>query len=151
MRAIVGTLLSLVGLVLMVLALVAGRTPGFMEDYHLMMLNTSGLGQNIIPTGDKMPTPCKHGGLLGKICESTTSRAKDAITSGLEDLIENDIAGKLAESLGIQQWYSLHVMNLCEGTFANVTGAYNATNCTKPLKTRIIPALVLVPDPSTNH
>lgn len=134
MRAIIGMLLASVGFVLTVLTLVADRTRGFMEDYHLIMLNTSGLGQDIIPTGDKTPT-CKHGGILGKICESATSRAGDA----LEDLIGNDAAGKLAETLGIQQWYSLHVMNLCEGTFLDATGAYNTTNCTEPLQSRIAP------------
>ncbi|KAL2106397.1 hypothetical protein VUR80DRAFT_6780 [Thermomyces stellatus] len=105
-----------------------------MEDYHLIMLNTSGLGQDIILAGDSMPA-CKRGGILGKICESATSKAGDV----LEDLVEDDVAGNLAETLGIQQWYSLHVMTLCEGTFDS-TGAYNTTNCTEPLKSRITPA-----------
>lgn len=134
MRAIIGVVLSSVGVVLTVLGLVAGRTPGFMEDYHLIMLNTSGLGQDIILAGDSMPA-CKRGGILGKICESATSKAGDV----LEDLVDDDVAGNLAETLGIQQWYSLHVMTLCEGTFDS-TGAYNTTNCTEPLKSRITPA-----------
>lgn len=95
-RAIIRMLLASVSFVLTVLALVAGRSRGFIEDYYLIMLNASGLGQDIILTGDETAT-YKHSGILGKIYKSVTSRARDA----LEDLIENDTARKLAETLGI--------------------------------------------------
>ena len=36
--------IAVVVLVLTVLALMAGQSPGFMEDYHILLLNTSTLG-----------------------------------------------------------------------------------------------------------
>ncbi len=52
---------------------------------------------------------------------------------------EDDIADKLADDLGIKQFYSLHAMDTCEGYFtpnATTPGAgYNVTNCTAPLQT----------------
>jgi hypothetical protein len=39
-----------VSLVLTVFALIAGKNPGFMEDCYIIMLKTSELGQNLIPT-----------------------------------------------------------------------------------------------------
>ena len=54
-------------------------------------------------------------------------------TDRLNDLL-NGAADKLADELGISQWYSFHVMNVCQGDFApnvTVSGAwYNTTNCT---------------------
>ena len=33
------------------------------------------------------------------------------------DDIRDDVADKLAEKLGIHQWYSLHMMDMCMGTY----------------------------------
>ena len=51
-------------LVLTMLAVTAGKNPGFMEDYYIFLLNTSVLGQNLIPTvtnsgSDTSPTTCE--------------------------------------------------------------------------------------------
>ena len=58
------------------------------------------------------------------------------VTSTIEgDLqsFENDVADKLASKLGIKQWYSLHLMDMCEGTYApNATAKkahYNTSSC----------------------
>lgn len=77
--------------------------------------------------------------MFGKICGSATSAAAGAISdaAGILGDIEDDIADKLAEKLGIHEFYSLHVMDVCEGEFTpNVTSPdakFNVTSCTKPL------------------
>ncbi|KAI3339083.1 actin cortical patch SUR7/pH-response regulator pali [Ustulina deusta] len=150
MRAAVGIPIAVVTLVLTALALTAGKNPGFMEDYHILLLNTSTLGQNLIPTptsggSDPSPTSCGPlGGALGKLCAGATAAVGSAVSSGLAELssIEDDIADKLAKEIGVQQWYSLHVMDVCQGTFtpnATTSGAgYNVTSCTQPLKTSLL-------------
>jgi len=139
-RVAVGIPIAVVSLVLTVLALIAGMSPGFMEDYHILLLNTSTLGHIPAPTrgNDPSPTSCgPFGGSLSKICASATAAVGSAVSSGLAELsdIENETADKVAKKLGIQQWYSLHAMDICEGTFtpnATTAGAgYNVTSCTQ--------------------
>lgn len=134
--------LSIVAFVLSLLCILAGRKPGFMEDYHIVALNTSTLGHNLInstatTTSPSTPTSTSSG--LGSIFSSLTGEI-DNITSSIEgDLngIVNDLADDLAQALGIKQWYSLHMMDGCEGTFSpNATSkkaSYNVTNCTAPV------------------
>jgi hypothetical protein len=133
-------------LVLAILALTAGMRPGFKEDYHIVMLNTSNLGKNLIQTptpGRDDPSPTSCGplkGVLGKLCASATAAAGSAADSAISDLatVANDAADQITDKLGIHQWYSLHVMNICQGDFtpnATAVGAgYNVSGCTKPLK-----------------
>jgi hypothetical protein len=135
-------------LVLTLLALLAGKEPGFMEDYHVVFFNTSRLGQNLIPTqtsrdNGASPTSCGGlGGTLGKLCASATAAVETAVSHGATDLtsIGNNISDKLAAKLGIEQWYSLHIMNVCEGSFTNpntTRAGYRATHCTEPLQSGI--------------
>ncbi len=145
--AVIGIPIAVVTLVLTTLALAAGGKPGFMEDYHILLMNTSTLGQNLIPTlasgpSDPTPTSCGPlGGVLGKLCAGATAAVGSAVSSGLVQLsnIEDDMANKLAKEIGVQQWYSLHAMDVCQGTFLpNATtpkARYNVTSCTQPLNT----------------
>jgi len=148
MRFILGfpIVLSLVAFVLACLTLFAGygKNPGFMEDYHVLMLNTSSLGHNLVPTpasGDNNPTTTSGGGGLGGFFTSLVASATAAVGAIESDLasIADDVADELADKLGIDEFYSLHVMNTCQGSFtpnATAPGAgYNVTNCTEPLKT----------------
>lgn len=149
MKLLIGIplLCSLASLILSLLLLFAGKSPNFMEDTHIIMLNTSSLGKNLVPTATSSDKPtstddgCGVGGILGKICGSATSVAASAaseVGDKLDD-IADDIADKLADKLGIKEFYSLHVMNACEGDFspnATAKGAgFNVTKCTEPMKT----------------
>lgn len=141
---------SLAATILAFLLVFAGKSPNFMEDAHIIMLNTSSLGKNLVPTatsggGDK-PTSTDGscgglGGFLGKACGAATSAVGSVATqaAGVLGDVEGDIADKLAAKLGIKEFYSLHVMDACEGDFTpNVTAAdakYNVSSCTEPLKT----------------
>lgn len=75
------------------------------------------------------------GGFFSSVFASATSVVGGAIESEVAS-VEGDI-DKLAKKLGIHQFYSLHLMDACEGDFtpnATVPGAgYNVTNCTAPL------------------
>lgn len=76
--------------------------------------------------------------------DSWFDKASDAVKDEWEDLkndvkeginnITGSIADELAETLGISEWYSLHILDACEGYYkpnATSPGAgYNVTNCT---------------------
>ncbi len=152
-RAVIGIPIAVLTLVLTTLALAAGGKPGFMEDYHILLMNTSTLGQNLVPTitsvpSDPTPTSCGPlGGALGKLCADATAAVGSAVSSGLVQLsnIEDDVANKLAKEIGVQQWYSLHAIDVCQGNFMpNATtpkATYNVTSCTRALKSCRYPML----------
>lgn len=58
---------------------------------------------------------------------------KDDVKGKISDIV-GDIADDLADELGISDWYSLHIMNACMGSFgSNATTSHyklNTTNCT---------------------
>ncbi|KAI1097594.1 hypothetical protein F4804DRAFT_159885 [Jackrogersella minutella] len=135
---IVPLVLSIAGFVLAMLALFAGTgsQQQALESYHLIAINMSDFGHDLVPTSTSsgsQPTATSDDSSIWDAIESGLSDIGDDITDELSD-IENDIADKLSEELGISQWYSIHIMTACEGNFApNATspGAwYNTTNCT---------------------
>lgn len=145
-------LCSLAATILAFLVLFAGNHPNFMEDAHVIMLNTSSLGKDLVPTattgsgGSDKPTSTGSAcgdlpGILGKGCSAAASAVGSVATqaAGAFSDVEGDIADKLAAKLGIKQFYSLHVMDACEGNFEpNATArdaGYNVSSCTAPLKT----------------
>ncbi|KAI3391145.1 hypothetical protein diail_7912 [Diaporthe ilicicola] len=149
---------SMAAFALALVALLAGKDPGMLEEYHIVLFNTSTLGHDFISNlvnGDSdetssksatttpTPTSTSDGGGIGGFFSSLKASAT-AIAGSLEseaasilDDIGNDVADKLANELGIEQFYSLHVMDMCEGNYAPNATAPNAwqntTNCTTPL------------------
>ncbi|KAK3335903.1 actin cortical patch SUR7/pH-response regulator pali [Cercophora scortea] len=138
---------SLAAFVLVLLALLAGSRPGFMEDFDIVTFNTSALGKNLLSTAtdDNKPTSTTDGlcdglgGALGRLCSSATAEAEtieSEIVSAIDD-IGNTIADKLADTLGIHEFYSVHALAICEGSFTpNATAPSpdrNVTNCTMGL------------------
>ncbi|GAO16759.1 uncharacterized protein UV8b_06811 [Ustilaginoidea virens] len=126
--------LAVVSFVLCMLALFAGHKQGFMEDYAVVRLNTSMIGHTLFDGNNtsKGKDGDKKGGLLGDI-QGWWHDAKDDAKDKLHD-ISSHVADKLAEKLGISEWYSLHVMDSCRGMFSPNTTAsnpgLNVTNCT---------------------
>lgn len=149
---------SMAAFALALVALLAGKEPGTLEEYHIVLFNTSTLGHDFITnmvsgddddasstsaTATPTPTSTDDGGGIGGWFSSVKASAT-AIAGSLEseaasilDDIGNDVADKLADELGIEQFYSLHVMNMCEGNYApNATASnawQNTTNCTTPM------------------
>ncbi|RFU28487.1 hypothetical protein B7463_g7869, partial [Scytalidium lignicola] len=117
---------AIVAFVLSMLCLFAGHKPDFMEDYHILTVNTSTLGHTLV---NNSASSSGDSGIIGTFIHNIT----DTIENDLDGIV-NDLADKLSAELGIQQWYSLHLMDVCEGTYtpnATAKGAkYNATKCT---------------------
>lgn len=149
---------SMVSFVLTMLCLFAGSKKGFMEDYHIMVFNTSTLGQNFVESmanGGSSSTATtasatatstsSGGGILGgggiggiiSTIEASATAVVGSIESEAASILNdigNDVADKLANELGIDQFYTIHVMDLCQGDYSpNATvnnPSYNITNCT---------------------
>jgi hypothetical protein len=89
------------------------------------------LAEEPTPTSGSSPTQTASG--LGGLFSSVWKNITDTIDGGLDDL-RGDIADKLAAELGISQWYSVHLLDTCQGSYspnATAPGAgYNVTNCT---------------------
>ncbi|KAG5921129.1 hypothetical protein E4U42_005964 [Claviceps africana] len=127
--------LTLVTFILSMLALYAGHEKGFMEDYAIVRLDTSKIGHNILGASsekNKKDGEKKNArDLLGDFKNWVGDKKDDA-----KDKI-NEVTGKIADKvvkgLGIKDWYSLHVMNSCEGYWSpNSTvpdAGLNITNC----------------------
>ncbi|KAI1779589.1 hypothetical protein F4818DRAFT_453641 [Hypoxylon cercidicola] len=138
LAVVIPLILSIAGFVLAMIALFAGTgsQQQALEDYHLIAINMSNFGHDLIPTptsSGSQPTATDDDSSIWDEIEDGLQDLGDDITDELND-IANDVADRLAGELGISQWYSLHVMTTCEGNFApNATspGAwYNTTNCT---------------------
>lgn len=162
--AAIPAVLSAISFALTMLALFAGHKKGFMEDYHIMAFNTSTLGHNFLSTiagsssssatttsAAAATTTASKGGLGGDIPDpfSALSSLKATATGILGSVessaasilgdVGDDVADKLADELGIDQFYTVHIMDLCQGDYApNATapGAWmNVTNCTGEFST----------------
>lgn len=130
--SVIAPLLFTVGaFVLGMLALFAGSKAGFMEDYDIVTLNTSTLGYASVddpsPTSSgAAPSATSFGSWLKGTAKNVTSQVKEEIEEEFDE-IRNDIADKLADKLGIQQWYSFHLMDMCMGMFSPNATAHGAT------------------------
>ncbi|KAI0007998.1 hypothetical protein F4779DRAFT_589021 [Xylariaceae sp. FL0662B] len=131
-------LLSIVGFVLAMLALFAGTGPRqqALEEYHLIAINMSNFGHDLVPSQTSsapQPTATDDGGFGLDDIQDSLNDIGNEISDQLGD-IADDFADKIAEELGISQWYSVHVMTVCQGDFApNATTPdawYNTTTCT---------------------
>ncbi|KAF7190212.1 SUR7 family protein pun1 [Pseudocercospora fuligena] len=89
-------------LVLAFLCLFAGSSKGFMEDYAVLTLNTSRIGQNIFNTSESSSST------LGQLIDNVTN----SIESDIQDLITST-----ARDLGLHDFYSAHLMTYCEGYY----------------------------------
>ncbi|KAH0496792.1 hypothetical protein TgHK011_004138 [Trichoderma gracile] len=127
---------SLVAFVLTNLALFAGHQKGFMEEYAVIRLNTSMLGQDMFQSDDSADSSNASEDDGDSLWDKITDKVddiKDDVKGKISDIV-GDIADDLADELGISDWYSLHIMNACMGSFGpNATTSHyklNTTNCT---------------------
>ncbi|KAF4435034.1 hypothetical protein FACUT_7475 [Fusarium acutatum] len=126
--------LSMVAFILSMLCLFAGHKEGFMEEYSVARLNTSMIGHNVLDTDSDASSNGndEDDGFFGKVTDKW-NEVKDDVKGKIND-ITGDVADKLADTIGISEWYSIHVMATCDGQYkpnATSPGAgYNVTNCT---------------------
>lgn len=156
--AVIPVVFSAVSFALTMLALFAGHKKGFMEDYHIMAFNTSTLGHNFLSniagsgssstttttSSAAAATTSSKGGLglpdpfsVLSSLEATATGVVGSLESAAASIVGDvgdDVADKLAEELGIEQFYTVHVMDLCQGDYApnaTTSGAWmNVTSCT---------------------
>lgn len=113
LSALVPTLCCAAALILSFLCLFAGHKAGFMEDYHLVTLNTSMIGENIINETRSTDT----GNPLTDLLNGVRNYGSSAI---------NDAIGEVTSKIGIEDFYSAHMLNYCEGQYTPAEAA-NAT------------------------
>lgn len=149
---------SSIAFILALLSLLAGYKQGFMDDYNVLTLNTSALGQQAIQNianGQSPTATSSSGGAIGSIIASATALLPSSAASEAASIISSlgsSVADDLANQLGISEFYSIHAMDFCQGEFeptATTAGAsHNVTSCTTPLDFRELHAnLVLFRDP----
>lgn len=126
---------AIVAFVLSMLCLFAGSKPGFMEEYSVIMLNTSTVGASIISAraaSDSTPSSALRS-IIDSDAHDKIASTNVEVSRDLNGIIGDD-ANKLAAELGIKQWYSMHLMDMCEGTYTpNATASgtkLNVTSCT---------------------
>jgi len=79
---------------------------------------------------DLTPTIPSLGSILARFAHHSRSSIKRGF-GGEVDGIVADVADKLTAELGIKPWYSMHLMNMCEGTYTT-SAAMNVSSCTYP-------------------
>jgi hypothetical protein len=129
--AILPVLCCTAALILSFLCLFAGHKKGFMEDYSLLTLNTSAIGQNLISSASSS-SDSTLSSLINLIPDSIT----DSVTSEINEQID-----EVRERIGVEDWYSAHMLNYCQGQYepgevANATVSQddiskNVTECSK--------------------
>ncbi|KAL6881320.1 actin cortical patch SUR7/pH-response regulator pali [Trichoderma novae-zelandiae] len=102
-------------------------------------LNASMLGQDVLSSDDSSDSSNDDddddddGASLWDKITGKVDDVKDDVKGKINDLV-GDIVDDLADDLGINDWYSLHIMNACMGSFGpNATTTHfklNTTNCT---------------------
>jgi hypothetical protein len=115
LTALIPALCCAAALILSFLCLFAGHKANFMEDYSLLTLNTSAIGQTLLSSssGDSSLT------------SSIMNLIPDSISTGVTNEI-NDQIGELRQKIGVEDWYSMHMLNYCEGQYTPEEAA-NAT------------------------
>lgn len=112
LSALLPVLCCTAALILSFLCLFAGSKPGFLEDYHILTLNTSRIGESVVNT------------TLGNSDSPLSS-----LWNLVPDSIQNDIgelAGEATAKLGIEDFYSAHLLDYCFGQYEPIE-APNAT------------------------
>ncbi|KAH8587820.1 actin cortical patch SUR7/pH-response regulator pali [Bisporella sp. PMI_857] len=107
---------TVIALILSTLCLFAGHKNGFMEDYYLITLNTSTLGHDIFARKSTPAITAPTTGSAGLFLTNLANDVEDEVMGELSN-ITNNVVDKITDELGIHDWYSLHLMDMCYGKF----------------------------------
>ena len=128
--AVLPLLCCTAALILSFLCLFAGHKKGFLEDYSLLTLNTSAIGQNLVQNAANSDATAS----------SIINLLPDSITNSVTNEI-NEKIDEFRERIGVEDWYSAHMLNYCQGQYtptevANATVKQsdihkNVTECSK--------------------
>lgn len=136
LTALFPVLCATIALILSFLCVFAGTNHDMIEPYDLFTLNTSRIGVDYFNKQHNTSTPSLNtttsGGIFGKFIHNVTTEIKN-VTTKVEDNIEEDINNalrSLAKDIGLHDFYSVHVLDYCEGFFQpNGTSRRNVTYC----------------------
>ncbi|GAB7365157.1 hypothetical protein MBLNU230_g6244t1 [Neophaeotheca triangularis] len=104
--ALIPLALSLTALILTFLALFAGHKQSFMQDYDIITLNTSQIGTNVFNTTSSSSS---NSNSIVTFLDDLSNSLKDSLNSNLNSL---------AQTLGLHDFYSAHLLNHCQGFYA---------------------------------
>ncbi|KAF2836544.1 hypothetical protein M501DRAFT_1025974 [Patellaria atrata CBS 101060] len=110
LTALIPILCAIASTILGFLLLFAGHKKNFMEEYHVMTLNTSRIGYELVDlnAGDDDDNSNPISEFIDNIGDDLQDQASDLI---------NNAVGSIAEQLGLQDWYSAHLMDYCYGSY----------------------------------
>ncbi|KKY20927.1 putative integral membrane protein [Phaeomoniella chlamydospora] len=118
--ALFPVLCALAALILSLLCLLAGTSRSFLQNADILTVNVSRLGHtSVFNTSDD------DGSLISSIANDIEGEINDLISNATEDI---------AQALDLHDFYKAHVMNYCEGYYANSTNpgtSKNITYCSK--------------------
>ncbi|KAH7304556.1 hypothetical protein B0I35DRAFT_338410, partial [Stachybotrys elegans] len=130
---IVPLILSTTSAILCALCLSAGHTPSFLEDFAMIRLNTSTIGHSLLDfvssrDNDKNAgnTSNNNNNPLNRISGAWNDVEQEV--SNAFDGLANSVIDEAVDLLDIPEWYSLHVMTICEGVNGPDAGL-NVTQC----------------------
>jgi hypothetical protein len=110
LTALLPVLCCTAALILSFLCLFAGSKRDFMEDYDILTLNASRIGEGVVDT-------------IGN--NSPLSSVWNLIPDSIQDDV-SEVAGAVTEKLGIDDFYSVHLLDYCYGQYSPTETA-NAT------------------------
>ncbi|QDS71782.1 hypothetical protein FKW77_009342 [Venturia effusa] len=107
--------LALVALTLAFLCVLAGSREGYMDDYAILTLNTSSIGLDIVkPPAHSIPTSPEAANPLSSIINPLLSTSQTIL---------NELTTFFAKKAGLQDFYSVHMLNYCYGASTTISPA----------------------------
>ncbi|KAI9889863.1 MAG: hypothetical protein M1814_004698 [Vezdaea aestivalis] len=118
--------MAVVAFALALICILAGRRPGYMEQYSLLTVNTSQIGQfNLSASSPAAAT--------------ILNRLPGNFSRTVQNLVGN-VTNDVAKAIGVKDFYSAHILTYCEGSFepngTTKAGAMkNVTKCSNETTT----------------
>ncbi|KAL1873947.1 hypothetical protein Daus18300_003820 [Diaporthe australafricana] len=115
--------------------------PALLNRFHAAPEKRIDLGGAINDVGNGIGDVAgQAGSAAAGVATAAGAAATAAVGQGLDALqdIQNDLADQLAKKLGIKEFYSIHLVDLCQGDFSpkptDPEATFDVTNCTEPFK-----------------
>lgn len=129
---IVPFVLALVAFILGFLCIFAGNKTDFMQDYAVLTLNISRIGQdlsvsNLFDRRQFLDSLSDLGDDIKDSASEVTDDVQEAIEGKVGNITDtvkgevqelaNDAAASIASGLGLRDFYTVHIMNYCQGYY----------------------------------
>lgn len=113
--------------------------PALLDRFHAAPEKRIDIGGAVNDVGNGIGDVAgQAGSAVGGVATAAGAAATEAAGKGLDALqdIQNDLADQLAKKLGIKEFYSIHLVDLCQGDFSpkptDPEATFDVTNCTEP-------------------